>query len=200
MVLRLLADGSLDGSFGAGGVYIGSVADFSGEIRLARSLAGGYRVPVYGAEGCIIVGLTMDGVPDASFGSAGVAALESPSGNPVACNSLESLADGSLLVAGSAGENGFVKRLLASGAPDPTFVADSTIANWMAEATSIAAAAGGGVLVAGSGPEGALIARLRSSGELDTLFGDRGRTWIELEWIRAPLRSCTTWRSVKMAA
>ena len=50
----------------------------------------------------------------------------------------------------------------------------------MDDATSITAGTGGKVIVAGSGVKGASIMRLQSTGELDALFGDGGRTWIDL--------------------
>ena len=44
VVIRLLANGSLDPSFGDQGLYSGPVVDFSHELRLARAEAGSYRV------------------------------------------------------------------------------------------------------------------------------------------------------------
>ena len=181
MVLRLLANGSMDESFGAGGVYIGPAVESSGQIRLARTETGGYRIPSFGSQGCIVVGLTANGAPDGAFGSAGMAMVASPDDDPVSCISLESLDDGRLIVAGRAGENGYVSRLLVNGASDPAFVADATIALSMYEATSVAAADDGKVLVAGTGSEGVSIVRLQANGESDGSFGDGGRTWIELE-------------------
>ena len=146
MVVRLLANGSLDASFGTGGVYIGPAVESSGQIRLARTATGGYRVPSFGPQGCIVVGLMANGAPDGAFGSAGMAMVASPDNDPVSCSALESLDDGRLIVAGSAGENGYVSRLLANGVPDPAFVADPTIALSMNEVTSVAAAGDGKVL------------------------------------------------------
>ena len=115
--------------------------------------------------------------------------VASPDNDPVFCSALESLDDGRLIVAGIAGENGYVSRLLANGTPDPAFVADPTIALSMNEATSVATTGDGKVLVAGSGSEGVSIVRLQANGEPDASFGDGGRTWIELEseWGSTPI-------------
>jgi uncharacterized delta-60 repeat protein len=179
VVLRLLQDGSLDPSFAEAGVYAGPWADGDADVRIVRAAGGVYRVASAGSEGCAIVGLDADGALDAAFGNAGIAAV-APGGDPAACDSLEALADGGLLVAGSAAGRGFVARLLANGAPDPAFAADPALADALAEATSIRSAAGGKVLVAGTGVNGATIMRLQATGELDTLFGDGGLTWIDL--------------------
>jgi uncharacterized delta-60 repeat protein len=180
VVLRLLGDGSIDESFGQGGVYARPGADLNGDVRLARTPAGALRVASAGAGGCEITGLNANGGIDAAFGSGGVTSVYTPGAEPVTCDSLVALDDGKLLVAGSAAGHGYATRLLANGAPDPAFLADPALADAMAEATAIEAAAGGKVLVAGSGINGASIMRLQATGELDALFGDNGRTWIDL--------------------
>ena len=180
LMLRLLSDGSLDPGFGTAGAYIGPSVDFNADIRLARTDAGDYRVAAATNSGCEVIGVTAAGALDAAFADSGTALVETPSGDPVACRSLAAQADGSLLVAGSAAGHGFAARLLASGALDPGFAADDAIAESMIDATSIAVAADGKILLAGSGLKGASIMRLQATGELDSLFGDGGRTWIDL--------------------
>ncbi len=180
IVLRLLGNGNLDPSFGDQGIYFGPVVDFSHELRLARTEAGNYRVSGAGPDSCVIAGVTMEGLQDAAFGNAGIRTVMSGGGLPVSCESLDVGPDGKLLVAGSDGERGFAARLLANGAPDPTFTADAVMAASMTQATSITAIADGKVLVAGVGPNGGSIMRLQASGARDTTFGDDGRTWIDL--------------------
>ena len=115
--------------------------------------------------------------------------------NPVTCRSLEAQADGTLLVAGKTAGHGFAARLLANGALDPAFESDAVVAESMDDATSIAVGSRRQGHRAGSGVNGASIMRLQSTGELDALFGDGGRTWIDLVseiWIGTA--SCTTLR------
>jgi hypothetical protein len=90
--------------------------------------------------------------------------------------------DGNLLLGGQDGGHGFVNRLLASGALDPSLAADAVQSN-MAEATALAVDPAGSILVAGApnpGVSGALILRLHATGLLDGLFGSGGLSWIDL--------------------
>ncbi len=186
VVLRLLSNGDLDQTFGVGGVYVGP-AIANGEIRLARTAGGGYRISAAVRDGCAILGLTARGVLSAAFGDAGIALVGSAGVRPaVRCHSMALLANNRLLVAGRDEKSAFVSRLLANGAPDPTFTADAGVSDYMTDATSIIAAGNNKVLVAGTGPDGASIMRLLASGQRDSRFGDAGITWIDL-------RTRTSW-------
>ncbi len=61
VVLRLLANGEFDATFGNRGVYVGPQVDYLNPIRIVRTSAGEYRVSVNGAGDCAIVGLTSAG-------------------------------------------------------------------------------------------------------------------------------------------
>ena len=180
IVLRLRPDGHLDESFGTAGVFVGPAVPYDNTIRLARTAAGAYRIAAATDAGCAVIGVTVAGTPDESFGSAGIATVESTPGVSVYCESIAEQDDGRILVAGNAAGHGIASRLLANGARDPAFVADSAIAESMLDATSIAVASGGRILVAGSGLKGASIMRLQATGQLDAEFGNGGRTWIDL--------------------
>jgi uncharacterized delta-60 repeat protein len=191
MVLRLLASGALDGSFAHGGVYIGPPNDNT-RIHILRTSSGGYRVsatlsnqPQVGVSSCGVIALTAAGAVDTTFGQAGIAALAPhQSGASTGCQAMTAQSDGSLLLGGQEGGHGFVNRLLAGGAPDPSFAAAAVSSN-MAEATALAVDdPTGSILVAGApnpGVPGALILRLHAAtGLLDALFGSAGTTWIDL--------------------
>jgi uncharacterized delta-60 repeat protein len=178
-VLRLLANGVLDTTFGDGGVYSGPPSDFvDSAIHILRTGAGGYRVTT---SDCKIVALTADGKLDLMFGTAGIA--PPPSGNPVTCNSMAAQADGSLLVAGSAGpEQSFAGRLLANGTADPSF-SPIAVETGMADATALAVGADGSIVVAGTRPgglSGDVVMRLQANGMLDLVFGRGGSTIVDL--------------------
>ena len=196
IVLRLLANGSFDGSFGSSGVYIGPpISENPGSVppsdrlhmHILRTASGEYRVnadnlptdpnqPSY----CGVLALTADGTLNTAFGASGIAAPSSAAS--INCPSMASQSDGALLLAGQEGDHAFVGRLLASGAPDPSFAASAVQAN-MTVVTAMAVDAADSILVAGlpkPGVSGALIMRLRASGLLDALFGDGGSTWIDL--------------------
>ncbi len=180
IVLRLRADGRLDTSFGTGGIYVGPGVPYANAVRIARTAAGAYRVAQTTETGCNVIGLTSQGALDAGFGTAGIAPVESAPGESVYCQSLAAEDDGSILLAGNAAGHGFATRLLASGARDPAFAADEALASSMNDATSIASAADGRILIGGLGLKGASVMRLQATGQLDSLFGDGGRTWIDL--------------------
>jgi uncharacterized delta-60 repeat protein len=190
MVLRLLASGTLDGSFGnGGGVYTGPPND-KARIHILRTSSGGYRVsatlsnlPQAGVSSCGVIALTAAGVVDTTFGEAGIAAIAPhQAGASTGCQAITAQSDGSLLLGGQEGGHGFVNRLLAGGALDPSFAAGAVQSN-MAEATALAVDPAGSILVAGApnpGVTGALILRLHATGLLDALFGNAGLTWIDL--------------------
>ena len=191
MVLRLLGNGTLDGSFAKAGVYIGPPNDNT-RIHIVRTSSGGYRVsatlsglPQAGVSSCGVVALTAAGAVDTTFGQAGIAALAPhQSGASTGCQAMTAQSDGSLLLGGQEGGHGFVNRLLAGGALDPSFAAAAVPSN-MAEATALAVDdPTGSILVAGApnpGVPGALILRLHAAtGLLDALFGSGGTTWIDL--------------------
>ena len=180
IVLRLRTDGRLDESFGAGGLFVGPAVPYSSTVRLVRTAAGAYRVATTTDTGCAVVGLTSHGALDAAFGSSGIAPVESAPDESVFCQSLAAQDDGTIVLAGNTAGHGFATRLLASGARDPTFAVDAALASSMDDATSIASATDGRILVAGLGLKGASIMRLQATGQLDSLFGNSGRTWIDL--------------------
>ena len=181
IVLRLRPDGRLDESFGTAGAFVGPTVPHGNTIRLARTAAGDYRIAAATEGGCAVIGLTANGAPDVSFGSAGIAKVKSAAGEPIYCESIAAQDDGRILVAGNAASHGYATRLLANGARDPAFAADAALADSMNDATSIAVASGGRILVAGSGVKGASIMRLQATGQLDAEFGNGGRTWIDLQ-------------------
>ena len=180
IVLRLRTDGRLDESFGDGGLFVGPAVPYANAVRVARTAAGAYRVATTATTGCSVIGLTSQGAPDAAFGTAGIAPVEAAPGESVYCQSLVVQDDGNILLAGNAAGHGFAARLRANGARDPAFVADGALASSMNDATSIASASDGRILVGGLGLKGASIMRLQATGQLDSLFGDGGRTWIDL--------------------
>ena len=190
MVLRLLGNGTLDGSFGTGGVYIGPHND-NGRSHIVRTASGGYRINATlpnlsqgGVSSCDVVALTAAGAVDPTFGAAGIAALPPHQpGASTSCQAMTAQSDGTLLLGGQEGGHGFVNRLLANGALDSSLAASAVQSN-MAEVTALAVDPAGSILVAGTpnpGVSGALILRLHAAtGLLDALFGSGGSTWIDL--------------------
>ena len=186
IVVRLLPDGSLDGSFGTAGVFTGpDTYIFSNKYsagprtNILRTAAGGYRVTASNPAGCQVVALTSGGVLDTAFGTAGIATVDTAVGPATFCNSMATQADGRLLVAGKADGQGFAARMLADGQPDPGFSANA-VSGALSEATAVAVGEDDSIVVAGEGVSGESIMRLQATGELDVLFGNAGSTLIDL--------------------
>ena len=189
-VLRWLGNGTLDPAFASAGVFIGPPSIY-GLTSIVRTAAGGYRIGTTFLDGsqavqCRVVALTASGVIDDTFGSAGIATLSPPPGASLDCLSMIAQGDGSLLLAGQESANGlvtgFATRMLASGSPDPSFVA-SPVHDAMTGATALAVDAAGDVLVAGlppAGVPGTVIVSLHANGTLNDLFGNAGSTWIDV--------------------
>ena len=186
IVLRLLPDGSFDDSFATAGIFVGpNTYDYSdgsagARTNLLRTADGDYRVTASNASGCQVVAITVDGAPDDTFGTAGIANVDAASGPSDYCNAMAAQANGRLLLAGSAAGQAFAARLLANGQPDTGFSAGA-VANEWTEATSVAASDDGKIIVAGKSADGASIMRLTSNGSRDGLFGNAGSTLIDLQ-------------------
>ena len=184
IVLRLDANGALDGTFGSNGIFTGPAHDYGAGSRLARVSSGGYRVTTSDGISCRVLGLTAGGAVDVAFGNSGYASVAAETGGAIACHSIDVQSDDRLLVAGIAAAQPFAVRLLADGAPDPDFAAPDIAAS-MTEATAVTVADDGkilvaGILVADNGMRGATVMRLQATGQLDALFGDSGSTTIDL--------------------
>ncbi|MGB5347331.1 MAG: Calx-beta domain-containing protein [Woeseia sp.] len=186
IVLRLLPNGSLDGSFGTSGVFTGPAArDFSSDssagahTNILRTASGGYRVTASNMAGCHVVALTDAGALDNTFGTSGISKVGTALGPSTFCNSMVAQADGRLLVAGKAAGLGFAARLLANGQPDPGFAANA-VSSAMSDATAVAVGQNNSIIVAGVSVSGETIMRLQANGELDALFGNAGSTLIDL--------------------
>lgn len=193
ILIRLLATGQFDESFGGSGILVfpgfdngrhGASADLETRAHILRNLTGGYRVTAKSDAGCQVLGLAPDGGLDAAFGSSGIVQIEFPRS---ACSSLVVQDDGRLLVAGDDLERAFVVRLLAGGQPDPGF-ASTVVADAMSRITAMALDQDGAILVAGKSQPpsfqirapAAVIARFLPNGDLDSAFGDVGIATIDM--------------------
>jgi len=182
-LVRLNADGSLDGSFGTGGVVttpigVGAVA---GLLQ-----PDGRIVAVGGFSSVVAARYNADGSLDPSFGTGGVASV------PLSDFEVEAAAlqaDGKLVIAGahpwpSALPNFALIRLLPGGALDPSFDGDglATADFGVTEyGRSVIVLPDGRLVVAGSWaataadwPGDFALVRFMADGSLDTTFGSGG--------------------------
>jgi uncharacterized delta-60 repeat protein len=191
--LRYLPDGSLDGSFGSGGLVAVDLGSFEDPRAVALQRDG--KIVVAGETDCetarcfAAMRLNPDGSPDGSFGAGGVVTvpfyLHAAWANDVAIDGQGRIVmAGVRLRGGDAQDSGTVCviRLLPDGRPDPGFsrdgvaIVDHGYGNDSAEAVLLR---GGKVIVAGEGRNASGrtyfgLARLRGDGRLDRSFGRRG--------------------------
>jgi len=191
--LRYLPDGSLDGSFGSGGLVAVDLGSFEDPRAVALQRDG--KIVVAGETDCetarcfAAMRLNPDGSPDPAFGAGGVVRvpfyLQAAWANDVAIDRKGRIVmAGVRLRGGDAQDSALacVIRLLPDGRPDPAFsrdgvaILDHGYGNDSAEAVVLR---GGKVIVAGDGRRASGrsrfgIARLRGDGRLDRAFGRRG--------------------------
>lgn len=193
-VVRLLADGTPDTSFGGVGGFTWS--SLTGQApRLVGAGGGGYRLLVYPVPAtsppsrCRVLALTAGGQVDSGYGDSGLSELTAvPAGG--LCSSIAADASGRTIIAGAAYATqtsaAFVRRLLANGQLDPAFDAGQAAVS-LASVSALSIAADGKIVLAGpdkAGSSGALVSRLQSDGRLDEVFGRGGTSRFALpaEW------------------
>jgi uncharacterized delta-60 repeat protein len=203
VVTRLLPDGSLDPSFGQGGVARTHADDHLEEAEFSQA---GYQPEGIAAtpggdllitKGGSVIALDEAGAIDGAYGKGGVATVPGHAG-PIAEQS-----DGSAFVLSfEYGDKTMtVNKLTPSGADDPTFGADGAAelpfeSDGNVEADPIATAPGGGVYVgAGIFPgkgcvrpceETPALTRFTATGQPDPTFGTAGVATVSLPSARLP--------------
>jgi uncharacterized delta-60 repeat protein len=189
-VARYLTDGSLDPSFGSGGITItdlGSDADAG-----AMTLTADGHILVAGSSNSImtVAEYRADGSLETSFGSGGVAQVVFPGFPTSGASGVHALSDGTILVTGSVnlGDPSYagslaMARLTASGSLDARFgtgglVTTSTSGTNLVSLGSTVTPKDKIVLVGWSWPTGGnastMIAKYLASGSLDRSF-NRGK-------------------------
>jgi uncharacterized delta-60 repeat protein len=197
-VARLNADGTIDTSFGSGGLVTTNVAggnDFAQGLAIqadGKIIVVGVASNGTTANDFAVVRYNTDGSLDTSFGTGGIVLTAfGTTGFFDAANAVVLQADGRIVVAGQTNANGTgndfaVVRYNVDGSLDTTFGVDGRAwANFSGSSTdngfAVALATDGGIFVAGSsnvsgsgtGTDFA-VARFTSSGVLDTGFDGDG--------------------------
>ncbi|MEU6950807.1 calcium-binding protein, partial [Streptomyces sp. NPDC046316] len=183
-VARYTAAGSLDTTFGDGGVaYLTAFGQPAGAQDVAvrpdgRIVAAGYAGGRFAAAR-----LLADGSPDTGFGGDGTVATD-PDPSPEAGGSGRSLAlqsDGKVVVGGEVGTTRFdfmLMRYNADGSLDTTFSGNGMVRTDFGayeSAEEVAVQADGKIVAMGNTDADAAVARYLANGTLDTSFGGDGR-------------------------
>jgi len=191
----VVAEGSIDATWGSSGVLCTNSGTTSGFVRDAVALADGSILTIgYGfitTSFQVIVTKTLaNGTPDASFGVSGTAALETLSAvfdSSVGYNAAVQ-PDGKIVIVGegrSGGQNDpIVVRLMPTGALDNTFDGDGFLSFFPSinddYAEGVVILPDGDIMVAGGTYQGAtsmgdlFMARINSDGTLDSTFDGDG--------------------------
>ncbi|MHB8907719.1 MAG: hypothetical protein ACYDAA_02425 [Syntrophales bacterium] len=193
LVLRLMPDGALDGTFANNGVLLfnGQANDLDRFFGVRVQKDGGIvafgAVAKAGKSDALIVRLLQNGDLDASFGSGGIVTYEGLQGQNDYANDLALQADGKIVITGAVGTatsfSAFAARYLPNGQPDSGFGAGGAViyrspADLFFYGYSIAIQADGRLLVAGTGSNGLnndiFVMRLNGNGSFDEGFGPSG--------------------------
>jgi uncharacterized delta-60 repeat protein len=185
-LLRLNTDGTLDSSFGNGGIVNNTFGTTDGiVVGIAIQPDGKILAFAPGFTGGGVGRFNTDGRVDTTFGSGGFAFSRSLDSGPAVRSAFALQADGKILVTGS----GLIGRYTSEGQPDTTFGSSGVAPLNNAAATAIALQLDGKILVAtGFGPptelfsspifpstQSSSIARYNTNGSLDTTFGISGQ-------------------------
>ena len=191
MLLRCNSDGSLDSSFGKGGIVTHSGLSNADIWGRGVAIQPDGKIVMVGvsntAKKCdvLTVRYNADGSLDKAFGEDGVAPSSCPPGGHDWGRSIAIQPDGKIIVAGNtrSGENrnALLLRYNVNGKPDTTFgmggIASSTVyrSNW---GQALALLQDGKIVTVGNSVSGpkyeASVARYNSDGTLDKGFGKEG--------------------------
>jgi uncharacterized delta-60 repeat protein len=201
-VVRFTGDGSLDTTFGSGGLVLSDVAPYNGEIASGIVIQPDGRIVVAGTTDWVttsnadvlLIRYNVDGSLDASFGTGGVVNLDV--GVPGEALSLALQPDGKLVVAGRTFDDDIlVVRYASDGSIDEDFGLGGVVVTDLGSvdvAYDLALDVLGRIVVAGatqtsSGPTSYdfAIVRYSPAGTLDAGFGSSGAVLTDASFERA---------------
>ena len=167
-LVRYNANGSLDTSFGAGGIVSISPEDTSVDVLLGIAIQSDGKIlaagPVNAGNDFFVIRLNPNGALDTTFGNSGVVAEEVCIPNSGA---LVVQPNGEIIVVG-----GCAIRFKPNGTLDPSFGIGGVARLVSVEGGAVALQSDGKFLVAGfAGTAGGLISRYNPSGSIDPSFG-----------------------------
>ena len=191
-IARYLPDGSLDPTFGTGGlVKTKFQAPPNRDIARAVALQSDGKIVVGGTSGVFdtpaklaMARYNADGSLDSSFGTGGIVLMNVSNGLGDAIRGLAVQPDGKILGVGAAGGENLLIRFNTDGSLDSSFGSGGTSQPVLGSSGHLFAMkllSDGTFVAAGTGTTGAnqgdfLVARFTSTGALDSTFGTGGLT------------------------
>ena len=179
--VRLLTDGTLDPSFGAGGRLVLDLGTGFGEsaqsvvVRADGRIVLGGQIETGSGYALTLAGLLPDGSSDLGFGIGGRTTLTVAESS--SCSGLALQADGKVVAVGQSynPSGSVVARLLPNGALDGSFGSGGITMFSFMSATGVAVDAAGRILVGGEGLSATFaLTRLLGNGHLDPSLGPAG--------------------------
>ena len=180
-VARYEANGSLDGTFGDGGMVTTPIGVVGGDEARAVAIQGNGRIVVAGTDSWqrfAVLRYLPDGTLDPTFGGNGIVRTNFTPSNDVAWD-MAIQEDGKIVAVGAAGfgQTGFqLARYRHDGSLDPTFGDGGKVVTRYhgANARATVVQPNGRIVVAGYQPGGLALARYLSNGSLDRRFSGDG--------------------------
>ncbi|MGH3656851.1 MAG: kelch repeat-containing protein, partial [Micromonosporaceae bacterium] len=185
-VVRYLANGSLDATFGANGSVVTTVAGGPGTGAYGLAVLADGKLVVSGCSGSNADGncsrLTLarygsTGALDSAFGTTGIAVGPTGlngSGGRLAVQESANPAQVKLVTVGSGAATQLAARFSATGALDASFGGDGVVDTVAGSANAVLVDSEGRVSVAGSRSDRFLIGRHDETGAMDGAFGENG--------------------------
>lgn len=176
LVERFMPDATADSGFGMGGQARFGPAGKTSVAAIA--LQGDGKIVVAGSRtmggvaDSVVARITASGGLDTMFNGTGLLAENVGGGDYLSAIAVQG--DGAIVVAGTAGNGGFVQRLMSAGAPDTTFNTTGRHSRLPLSVQALALQADGKIVVGGpssaANPDFALL-RLGTNGAIDSSFG-----------------------------
>ena len=172
-MVRYDPDGSLDSSFGSGGLVIADIGPGLSDRAQDIAIQPDGKIVIVGYSGNdqILARYLPNGTPDSSFGTGGVART-TISGSTIRGNALEIMHDGRIMAGGYViGSSYLVTRHNSDGSPDTTWDGDGILTGPLDSILSIAVQLDGRVVALGSTKA---LYRFNTNGSPDTTFDGDG--------------------------
>ncbi len=184
-LVRYNVDGSLDTSFGTGGIVttaIGTGADDAWAVTLqtdGKILVAGSAV-VGSSVDFAVVRYNTNGSLDTTFNGTGIATFDVGASTSDDARSIAVQADGKIVIAGTSASQAAILRLGSNGSLDTTFDSDGKVVTDLGVGADFIQTAAvlddGSVIIGGSTNNDFVLAKYTSTGTLDTSFGSGGIT------------------------
>lgn len=188
LIARYTSTGSLDTSFGTGGIVTVPIGMKAQAYSLfvqpsdGKIVVGGFSSDGLTGEQVTLIRLNADGTLDTTFGSSGI--IITPIGTQSHINFMVLQSDGSIVAVGFSDASYLLIRYTSTGIVDNTFGTNGVITvplGSVARLQDVALDSNNNIVATGYSDTNLLIVRYAPTGELDTTFNGSGYVTLGLE-------------------